>query len=193
MCVSTAAAAGEVCFYLKKTREQFRVRGRLQVVDVEEADEVLAKARRHQWTQISPASQASFATSLIPGLEVPAQGTSPPSEDGGDSGPEKAGGVGGKGTAKRERSTRQRGRAAADAEGEGEPSEHPAVSDDFCLVLLWPRFVDHLQLGDVQTRNIHRIEGDSDGGGAPLAGEGASRAEDWVPEPVAWVTMSVNP
>lgn len=188
-----AAAAGEVCFYLKKTREQFRVRGRLQVVDVEESNEVLAKARRHQWTQISPASQESFATSLIPGLEIRAQGQSPPpSEDSGDSGSEKDGSEGEKGAAKRERSTRQRGsRVAANAEGKGEPSKVP-VAEDFCLVLLWPRFVDHLRLGDVQKRNIHKIEGDRDGGGAPLPGGGAG-TEGCVPDPVAWVTMSVNP
>lgn len=186
-----AAAAGEVCFYLKKTREQFRVRGRLQVVDVEESNEALAKARRHQWTQISPASQASFATSLIPGLEIPARGESAASEDSGDSGPEKEGGVG-EGTGKRERSTRQRGGATTDAESKGEPSQEP-VSEDFCLVLLWPQFVDHLRLGDIQTRNVHKIKGDRDGGGVPLAGSGAPGAEGRLPEPVAWVTMTVNP
>lgn len=164
------------------------------MVDAEESNEVLAKARRHQWTQISPASQASFATSLIPGLEAPARGESPPpSEDSGDSGPERDGGEGAKGTAKRERTTRQRGRASADAQGkEEEPSKVP-VSDDFCLVLLWPRFVDHLRLGEVQTRNIHKIKGDKDGGGAPLAGGDAPGAESWVPERVTWVTMAVNP
>eukprot|EP00903_Cladosiphon_okamuranus_P011488 g10820.t1 len=189
-----ADPAGEVCFYLKKTREQFRVRGRLQVVGVEESNEVLAKARRRQWTQISPASQESFATSLIPGLEILAQGQSPPPSEGdsGDFGPERGDSEEGKGGAKRERSTHQRGgRAAVNAEGEVEPSIVP-VSEDFCLVLLWPRVVDHLRLGDPQKRSIHKIEGDRDGGGAPLAGGGAG-TEGYVPEPVAWVTMSVNP
>eukprot|EP00752_Nemacystus_decipiens_P009839 g8777.t1 len=188
-----ADPAGEVCFYLKKTREQFRVRGRLQVVDVEESNEVLAKARRHQWTQISPASQASFATSLIPGLEAPVRGESLPTEGSDDSGPEKDGSEGGRGSGERKRSTRQRGgRAAAEAEGKGEPSKAP-VSDDFCLVLLWPQVVDHLRLGDVQTRNIHKIKGDRDGGGAPLGGGDAPGAGGWVPEPITWVTAAVNP
>lgn len=167
------------------------MRGRLQVVGVEESNEVLAKARRHQWTQISPASQASFATSLIPGLEVPARGESPTSEDGGDSGPEKDDGVE-EGAKKRGRPTRQRGRVTADAEGKGEPSKEP-ISEDFCLVLLWPQFVDHLRLGEEQTRNVHKIKGDRDGGGAPLARGGAPGGESWVPEPVDWVTMTVNP
>ena len=187
------ASAGEVCFYLKKTREQFRVKGRLQVVDVGESDEVLAKARRHQWKQISPASQASFATSLIPGLEAPAGGENN-TGSGGDSDSET-------GTSKRGRSTRQRGKAStkdgADAEGGGGPCEEP-VSDEFCLVLLWPHFVDHLRLGDKQTRNVHKIKGDRDGGGTLLSGTAAARAEEGkgggVPEaPVAWVTMAVNP
>lgn len=113
------------------------------MVGPEESNEALAKARRHQWTQISPASQASFATSLIPGLEPPAREESVHS---GDAGPEKDGGVG-EGTVNRDRPTRQKRRVTADAEGKGEPPKEP-VSDDFCLVLLWPQFVDHLRLGD---------------------------------------------
>ncbi|CAN0371354.1 unnamed protein product, partial [Ectocarpus sp. 13 AM-2016] len=112
----------EVCFYLKKTREQFRVKGRLQVVDAGESDEALAKARRHQWTQISPASQSAFGSSLIPGLEVPPEPQTDHSDDGDVS--------------------------------------KSSVSDDFCLVLLWPSFVDHLRLGDGQSRSIYKIRGD---------------------------------
>lgn len=200
-----ASAAGEVCFYLKQTREQFRVRGRLQVVGVKESNEVLANARRHQWTRISPASRASFATSLIPGFEVPARSeqSSPPSEDdtlsGDDSGPdllEKDHGAAGEGATagrERERLSRQRGRGAADVDGGVGESPTEPVSDEFCLVLLWPRLVDHLRLGDTQTRNVHKIDGNRDGGGAPLKGGGGPGAERWMPEPVAWVTMAVNP
>ncbi len=197
MCGDCLAPAGDVCFYLKKTREQFRVRGRLQVVDVGESDEVLAKARRHQWSQISPASQASFATSLIPGLEVPAGEDRDPGRSGGsDSEKESEAGMG---AARRERSTRQRGKASgkddADAEGRGGPLEVP-ISDDFCLVLLWPHFVDHLRLGDKQTRNVHKIKGDRDGGGALLSGADGARVDGGGGAPesaVAWVTMAVNP
>lgn len=190
---------GEVCFYLKKTREQFRIKGRLQVVDAGESDEVLAKARRHQWTLISPAAQGSFATSLIPGSEIPPGLETPPSEGGGDS-------VSDKSTAEG-RSNRPRGRGGGNSEdtenadGSGdvvEPSKELAVSEDFCLVLMWPNFVDHLQLGEVQLRNVHKIKGDRDGGGIVL-GTRTVKVEDGPggrqPESpdVAWVTMGVNP
>lgn len=195
MLVCVVYTVGEVCFYLKKTREQFRIKGRLQVVDAGETDEVLAKARRHQWTQISPAAQSSFATSLIPGLEIA------PSEGGGDS-------VSEKDTAKEDRlnSPREGGGGNsedmdnADAAGnERDPSKEPAaVSEEFCLVLLWPKVVDHLQLGKVQSRNVHKIRGGRDGEGA-LVGTTAVEVEVGTgsrePESpgVAWVTMAVNP
>ncbi|CAN0121281.1 unnamed protein product, partial [Ectocarpus fasciculatus] len=183
-----ADPAGEVCFYLKKTREQFRVKGRLQVVDAGESDETLAKARRHQWTQISPASQASFETSLIPGLEVPPEPQTDRSDDGGATG-----------TTKEGSQTRRRGGEEEASVSEGDVSKS-SVSDDFCLVLLWPSFVDHLRLVDGQSRSVHKIAGDRDGGGALLAGAsaaaaraGASDADGVRQAPVTWLTMSVNP
>ncbi|CAM9528990.1 unnamed protein product [Ectocarpus sp. 6 AP-2014] len=184
-----ADPAGEVCFYLKKTREQFRVKGRLQVVDAGESDEVLAKARRHQWNQINPASQASFETSLIPGLEVPPEPQTDHSDD-----------AGATGTTQEGSQTHRRGGENEASESEGDASRS-SVSDEFCLVLLWPSFVDHLRLVDGQSRSIHKITGDRDGGGAILAGvtaaaamEGASGGTDGVPQsPITWVTMAVNP
>ncbi|CAN0062383.1 unnamed protein product [Scytosiphon promiscuus] len=208
-----ADPAGEVCFYLKKTREQFRVKGRLQVVTADEDNEVLAKARLHQWTQISPASQASFATSLIPGLEISHEQETHSSPDGGDSagsdGDTDAGGAG-EGATKRDRRTRRRGGSGSGSDrdrGEGgESTSKTPVSDDFCLVLLWPHFVDHLRLGDGQTRNLHKIQGDRDGGGALLGAQapessgppgatGAGAEEERREEElrVTWVTMAVNP
>lgn len=196
--VCWSGTVGEVCFYLKKTREQFRIKGRLQVVGAGERDEVLAKARRHQWTQISPTAQSSFATSLIPGLEIPPVGLEiPPSEDGGDS-------VSEKDKAVEDGSDRPRERGGdksedinnADAAGnEVDPSKEPAVaavSEDFCLVLLWPKFVDHLQLGEVQSRSVHKIKGDRDRGGALVVDVGPGGLEPESPG-VAWVTMAVNP
>lgn len=120
-------AGGEVCFYLTKTREQFRVRGRLQVIAVGEADEKLAKARRSQWTQISPAARASFVAPLMPGSEMsPEQVTE----------------------AESRRSSR----------GDPAPLEAPEEpTDDFCLVLLWPHCVDHLELRDGQRRRVHTL------------------------------------
>ncbi|CAM9945124.1 unnamed protein product [Choristocarpus tenellus] len=60
----------ELCWYLRGTREQFRIGGSLQVVHAGEVDNTLVNLRRDQWTHISPSSQASFASSLIPGLTL---------------------------------------------------------------------------------------------------------------------------
>lgn len=159
------------------------------MVDAGESDEALAKARRHQWTQISPASQASFENSLIPGLEVPPEPQTDQLDDGGATGATKKGSQTRRGEGEEESS-----------KSEGHVSKN-SVSDEFCLVLLWPSFVDHLRLVDGQSRNFHKIAGDRDGGGAILADataaaarEGASDREDRAPRtPVTWVTMSVNP
>ncbi|CAM9386288.1 unnamed protein product, partial [Discosporangium mesarthrocarpum] len=60
----------EVCWYFRETREQFRIKGSLQVVHARETDNTLMNMRKVQWTQISPASRASFNTPHIPGLEI---------------------------------------------------------------------------------------------------------------------------
>lgn len=159
--------AGEVCFYLTKTREQFRVKGRLQIIQAGESDERLAKARRHQWTQISPSSQASFESSLIPGLEIMDPGV----EDDGRKVEEEAG------------HTRKH----------DSPKE---PSDEFCLVFFWPNCVDHLVLKDKQTRHLHKLVGDIDGGGVRVLGaatEGGGALEGSGSQEVAWTTVAVTP
>lgn len=166
-------AVGEVCFYLTKTREQFRIKGRLQVIAAGESDELLSKARRHQWTQISPSARASFETSLIPGEEA-----FPPARDG--SGEVDAEEVAGKNPASVEE---------GDAGSSGEPNSN------FCLVLLWPNRVDHLVLKDGQTREVHTLQGGIDGGdfhlgGVVKQGEVSGNGFQSMKE---WTTVSVNP
>ncbi|CAM9430310.1 unnamed protein product, partial [Sphacelaria rigidula] len=122
---------GEVAFYLRETREQFRVKGRLQVVSVSEVDPKLIKARNHQWTQISPASRASFASNLIPGLEIADE-----EQQQGDAAP---------------------AAAEQDIQETKVSSDVAEPADDFCLVLLWPSQVDHLVLKGGQTRHSHTL------------------------------------
>ena len=118
------------------------MKGRLQVVAAGESDERLVKARRQQWTQISPAAQASFAATTVPGAQTQSKENGGREEKGGD-------------------------------EGGGEETEAiKEPTDEFCLVLLWPNFVDHLELGDGQTRHTHQLDGDRDGGGVALPGGG---------------------
>lgn len=150
---------GEVCFYLSKTREQFRVRGRLQVVAAGEGDERLAKARRSQWAQISPAAQASFATSLIPGLEMTEEEV-----------------------------------AAVESKRDEDPFEPPKEPlDAFCLVLLWPQSVDHLELKDGQRRHLHTAVQfrDPEGGDSETSNECGDEMQRH--SITAWKTVAINP
>lgn len=125
-----ADPVGEVVFYLRKTREQFRIKGRLIVVSASESDEQLIKARNQQWKQISPASKASFATSHIPGLELSAQENSDATST----------------------TDEQKGRGE-----EIEVVDIPDTVENFSLVLLWPYNVDHLVLKDGQHRYVHSL------------------------------------
>lgn len=143
------------------------MKGRLQVIAAGESDERLVKARRSLWTQISPASQASFTAPSMPGTEISR-------EDG-------------------------EGEDEGDVKDAGEINPPKEPSSEFCLVLLWPHYVDHLVLGAGQTRHVHRLVGDRDGGGALLVGtdEGGRSEQEGSPEvgvkPVVWTTVEVHP
>lgn len=143
--------AGEVAFYLRETREQFRVKGRLQVISASETNENFIEARNHQWKQISPASRASFATSHIPGFEISVEDESGP--------------------------------ALTTGKQSGEVEEidfiHEAV-EDFCLVLLWPSRVDHLELKGGQRRHVHTLVEEH----RTYSGQAAASA---------WRTIAVHP
>lgn len=83
--------------------------------------------------------------------------------------------------------------------GDGDPDPPEEPCDDFCLVLFWPHFVDHLVLKDGQTRHVHKLFGAKDGGGVPLAGksveaiEGEVEQESGARQPLEWKTLTVNP
>jgi pyridoxamine 5'-phosphate oxidase len=53
----------EACWYFTKTREQFRLLGKLSVVGINDADENLQKARRLVWHNLSDAARSQFAWS----------------------------------------------------------------------------------------------------------------------------------
>ncbi|MCU0547871.1 MAG: pyridoxamine 5'-phosphate oxidase family protein [Leptolyngbya sp. Prado105] len=105
---------GEVCWYFPNTREQFRIAGKLKIVD--RADETLQKARQQAWQDMSEAARVQFAWA------------SP-------------------------------GQARADLETFSPPI--PSQSDplpQFCLLLLEPIAVDHLELrGDPQNRHQYHF------------------------------------
>jgi PPOX class probable FMN-dependent enzyme len=53
----------EICWYFTKTREQFRIRGKLQLVTSEEADSQLQLARQTTWENLSDAARSQFTWS----------------------------------------------------------------------------------------------------------------------------------
>lgn len=52
---------GEVCWYFPKTREQFRISGKLTVISADHTDEVLLKARKMLWHDLSDGGRSQFA------------------------------------------------------------------------------------------------------------------------------------
>ncbi len=101
-------AKGELCWYFSKTREQFRLAGSLELIEVDHPD------RTAQWQELSAKSKAQFfwATPGLPRL----------------------------------------------SDGEFlETTEVLFPPANFCLLLLHPKEVDHLNLrGNPQTRTIYQ-------------------------------------
>lgn len=103
----------EVCWYFPKTREQFRLRGRLRLIA---ADDPAQDLRRTAWTALSATAQLQFA------WPHPKQS-----------------------------------RAEAIAFQPELPSS-TTPPETFCLLLLVPEAVDHLELrGDPQTRTLYHL------------------------------------
>ena len=108
----------EACWYFPKTREQFRLSGRLTLVLDNEPDANLAAARQMQWQVLSDAARIQFA------WPEPKQSRS---DSGSDSG------------------------------FEPPPPDPLEPLDSFCLLLLNPVEVDHLELrGEPQARWLYR-------------------------------------
>ncbi len=52
---------GEICWYFPKTREQFRIAGKLVLVAAEYPDAELCSSRRTAWQELSEAARSQFA------------------------------------------------------------------------------------------------------------------------------------
>lgn len=106
---------GEVCWYFPKTREQFRLFGRLILIQADYPDEHLVKARQLQWQDLSDAARLQFAWPDPQQVRAEASAFEPPSPD---------------------------------------PSQ---PLPNFCLLLLDPIQVDHLELrGEPQNRTLYQ-------------------------------------
>lgn len=53
-------AWGEICWYFSETREQFRLFGKLRIVDEHEGDSLLKQERRSIWQSLSEATRIQF-------------------------------------------------------------------------------------------------------------------------------------
>ena len=52
---------GEACWYFPKTREQFRILGKLTLVSADSPDQALSQARARLWQALSDAARTQFA------------------------------------------------------------------------------------------------------------------------------------
>jgi pyridoxamine 5'-phosphate oxidase len=119
----------EVCWYFPKTREQFRLHGRLTLVSLHTENEELQKLRSQTWQDLSLAARAQFSWAEpgeVRDLDVPFQMELPSETE---------------------------------------------VLPEFCILLMDPISVDHLELrGDPQNRTDYKRQADD-----------------------RWVTIGVNP
>lgn len=109
----------EICWYFTKTREQFRIAGKLKLVTVEETDTTLRQARQTTWYNLSDSARSQFAwpDPAQPAADKTAFDVSPPNAD--------------------------------------------TPLDNFCLLLLNPQKIDHLQLrGEPQLRCLYILQSD---------------------------------
>jgi pyridoxamine 5'-phosphate oxidase len=105
----------EACWYFVKTREQFRIRGKLCVVDRDQTEPELQAARLTAWRELSDAGRVQF------GWAYP----------------------------------RQSRATEPNAFSPPQPSSDCPL-DTFCLLLLEPTQVDHLELrGEPQNRSVY--------------------------------------
>ena len=54
-------AIAEICWYFTKTREQFRITGKLYLVTARETDDNLLEARKNTWQSLSDSARSQFA------------------------------------------------------------------------------------------------------------------------------------
>ncbi len=107
----------EVCWYFPTTREQFRIAGKLSLIDHTNPDESLQKARQLLWQELSDSARTQFAWAHPGQPRSPLETFSPPA-----------------------------------------PSQTDPL-DQFCLLLLNPTAVDHLELrGEPQNRHRYHLE-----------------------------------
>ena len=125
----------EACWYFTKTREQFRLAGTLNLVTLDEGDPSLQLARNTTWQNLSDAARAQFACAT----------TGNPQED-----------LAGFDQLNASPVVSRQGTVDRPTPSPEEPLEN------FCLLLLTPTKVDHLELrGEPQNRFLYYLQADN--------------------------------
>ncbi|QDZ19119.1 pyridoxine/pyridoxamine 5'-phosphate oxidase [Chloropicon primus] len=114
----------ELCWYFPQTREQYRIAGKMRVVQVGDGDEGLLGARGNAWRRLSDGARGQFAWPF-PGLE--------------------------------------RGRDDSAFSPDPPVTQDQSPLDEFCLLVLDPDHVDHLNLKSNERCVFSRATGDSGG------------------------------
>lgn len=108
---------GEICWYFAKTREQFRIRGKIDLITENSDNLTLKKARKQAWEKLSNSGKEQFYWL-------------PP---------------------KQKKIEKEKERQIIDIDEKNPPS-------NFCLLLLNPHQVDHLELrGNPQNRYLYTL------------------------------------
>lgn len=109
----------EVCWYFPSTREQFRITGKLTLIDRANPDEKFQRARQILWQELSESARTQFAWAHPGQPRAETEAFSPPA-----------------------------------------PSQTEPLAQ-FCLLLLDPTNVDHLELrGEPQNRHQYHLTRD---------------------------------
>ena len=72
---------GEICWYFTTTREQFRIAGRIIIIDVNYQDSELQKARKLTWQELSDNARIQFAWAHPGKPRANSEAFSPPHPD----------------------------------------------------------------------------------------------------------------
>jgi PPOX class probable FMN-dependent enzyme len=122
----------EICWYFSKTREQFRLSGNITLVTAENRSRDLIKARDNCWHNLSDAGKRQFFWATPRELISNDQ------------------------TKSSARGNNVTGNSAESPEMEIDPNQKREPPPNFCLLLLSPELVDHLQLkGEPQNRHLY--------------------------------------
>lgn len=150
----------QIAWYMRQSREQYRISGIIQIITSEASDPVLSRERVETWNSLSDNARSQFfwpcpGEPLAPPVKsvtIFEQFSTLESND--------TDGVGLASIPVPEQAGSDDNGSAADPQPETptQPSEPLRPSENFCLVLIYPYYVDHLSLRFPQKRETWKTE-----------------------------------